>query len=262
MTETCNLDSRINVLFDHDMYQTKITLDDLYLEIVSNINVKFSWTAEYVNSKELLISLSINSIIKGDETLKIRFINSKVFRGVYGGWVKPQELTTLLLNSLASSAESAKSISSYTEYMILSGIIVAFLLLYICGNSIEMIWSLVNTLQVITFLPLMTEYYPGHVKIMFEILEFVNIDFEFLSNMFASLLNIDDITANSYNSRFLENGIDSPLFLHNSASLIMTFLLTVIFICFCIWFTVLSPNLKRSKTKLVQWYHLTFSTIS
>ena len=85
MTETCNLDSRINVLFDHDMYQTKITLDDLYLEIVSNINVKFSWTAEYVNSKELLISLSINSIIKGDETLKIRFINSKVFRGVYGG---------------------------------------------------------------------------------------------------------------------------------------------------------------------------------
>ena len=232
MTESCNLDSKVHVLFDHDMYQTEITLDDLYLEIVSNINVKFSWTAEYVNSKELLITLSINSIIKGDETLKIRFINSKVFRGVYGGWVKPQELTTLLLNSLASSAESAKSISSYTEYMILSGIIVAFLLLYICGNSIEMIWSLVNTLQIITFLPLMTEYYPDHVKIMFEILEFVNIDFEFLSNMFASLLNIDDITANSYNSRFLENGIDSPLFLHNSASLIMTFLLTVIFICF------------------------------
>ena len=141
------------------MYQTEITLDDLYLEIVSSMNVKFSWSAEYVNSKELLINLSINSIIRGDETLKIRFINSKVFRGVYGGCVKPQELTTLLLNSLASSAESAKSISSYTQYMILSGIIVAFLLLYICGNSIEMIWSLVNTLQIVTFLPLMTEYY-------------------------------------------------------------------------------------------------------
>lgn len=78
-----------------------------------------------------------------------------------------------------------------------------------------MIWSLINTLQLITYLPLMTPYYPAHVKVMFEVLAFVNMDIQFISNMFASLVNIKGLNTPSYNSRFLNNGIDSPLFLSN-----------------------------------------------
>ena len=78
-----------------------------------------------------------------------------------------------------------------------------------------MVWSLVNTLQIITFLPLMIPYYPEHVKIMFEILEFTNMDIEFISDLFKQFIAIDGLSLPSYNSRFLDNGIGSPLFLEN-----------------------------------------------
>ena len=61
----------------------------------------------------------------------------------------------------------------------------------------------------------MIDYYPEHVKIMFEILEFVNMDIEFLSDLFTRLTSIDGLKTASYNSRFAENGIESPLFLTN-----------------------------------------------
>jgi len=78
-----------------------------------------------------------------------------------------------------------------------------------------MIWSLLNTLQIISFLPLMIPYYPEHVKIMFEILEFTNMDIEFISNLFKQFINIEGLEVPSYDSRFLDNGIGSPLFLAN-----------------------------------------------
>ena len=61
----------------------------------------------------------------------------------------------------------------------------------------------------------MIDYYPEHVKIMFEILEFVNMDIELLSNIFTSLTSIDGLNTAPYSHRFTENGIESPLFLTN-----------------------------------------------
>ena len=61
----------------------------------------------------------------------------------------------------------------------------------------------------------MIDYYPDHVKIMFEILEFVNMDIEYVSELFTHLTSIDGLNTASYNSRFVENSIDSPLFVSN-----------------------------------------------
>ena len=61
----------------------------------------------------------------------------------------------------------------------------------------------------------MVPYYPDHVKIMFNVLEFVNMDIEYLSNLFKSITKIDTLETPSYNVRFMNNGIETPLFLHN-----------------------------------------------
>ena len=78
-----------------------------------------------------------------------------------------------------------------------------------------MLWSLINTLQLISFLPLMITFYPEHVKIMFEILGFVNMDIQVLSDLFKKYINIEGFKTPSYNPKFLENGIDTTLFLDN-----------------------------------------------
>lgn len=95
------------------------------------------------------------------------------------------------------------------------GMFACFGLIMLLGGSLEMIWSLINTLQIISYLPLMISNYPKHVSVMFEILGFTNMDIEILSNMFKSVIKIDLISLPSFNQRFLDYGIESPLFLDN-----------------------------------------------
>jgi len=78
-----------------------------------------------------------------------------------------------------------------------------------------MLWSLINTLQLISYLPLMTQFFPEHVRIMFMILKFANCDFTFLSNIFKSMIHIRITSADEYNELFAKNGISSSLFFVN-----------------------------------------------
>jgi len=80
---------------------------------------------------------------------------------------------------------------------------------------LELIWSLVNTLQLICFLPLMINYYPEHVSVMFEILDFANLEIEYLADFMRGILHLNEIDAPSYDVRFDDYGIDSSLFLDN-----------------------------------------------
>lgn len=89
------------------------------------------------------------------------------------------------------------------------------LLLMVFQGSVELIWSLINTLQIITYLPLITPYYPEHVKVMFAMLEFVNMQIPYMASLFSKLFGFLHLNAPSYNDRFLSNGINSPLFLEN-----------------------------------------------
>ena len=147
--------------------------------------------------------------------MSIRLANYKVFRSVYGGCVVPESFSFTLKSSLESSAASAAAASGYLQYIILGGMMGTFGLIMILGGSLEMVWSLLNTLQLISYLPLIIPYYPDHVRIMFEILEFTNMDVGFISDLFTQFIKIDELDVPTYNSRFLDNGIGSPLFLEN-----------------------------------------------
>jgi len=118
-------------------------------------------------------------------------------------------------NSLLLVAESAESAKNFTMYFVLIGTLIGFGILYLSGISLEMVWSLLNTLQLISFLPLMVSFYPEHVKIMFSILEFSNMDIELFSNMFKKLAFIEKIETSAIDNSFSGFGMDSPLFLVN-----------------------------------------------
>lgn len=105
--------------------------------------------------------------------------------------------------------------SNYVQYIVLAGIISGVALIMLFEGSVELIWSLINTLQIITYLPLMTPYYPEHVKVMFNVLGFVNFDISYIASLFNFLSGFGNIGTPSYDARFLNNGINSPLFLEN-----------------------------------------------
>ena len=73
------------VSFNFTMLNSSIGQNDLLVTISGNYNIDFTWTAIYQSGKSLLIQLNVNTVLQGGETLTIKFINSKVFRGPDGG---------------------------------------------------------------------------------------------------------------------------------------------------------------------------------
>ena len=112
-----------------------------------------------------------------------------------------------------------------------------------------MVWSLINTLQLVSYLPLMVPYYPDHVKIMFELLEFSNMDIQLFSDFFKELIGIDSLHIERFNNRFFEYGIETSLFMDTCASIIFSLSLNVMLLVGClILYSVL--RCERVKGKL------------
>jgi cysteine-rich repeat protein len=219
---------RVSITFSEPMLPTSIGFSDISVRIDTDFIVEFSWSASYSTTTTLDISLNIKSALQGGEELTIKLINPKKFRSPIGGCVQPSAFKKSLESSLTSTAASAKAASGLSMYLIMAGVMVMFGLLIFCGSSLEMVWSLINTLQLISFLPIMISYYPEHVKVMFEILEFSNMEITFFSDFFKSITKIDSLDIPSYNNQFVENGIESPLFLDNWSSLLFSLFLSIL----------------------------------
>ena len=229
------------------MFNTTIELNDLYVQIDSSSSISISWSAAYTNATVLHLKTNVNQVLQGTEILKVKFINNKVFRGPNGGCINPNSLNATMPNSLASSLETASSASSLLKYITMIGILLIIGGLLLIGSSLEFIWSLINTLQLMSYLPLMVPNYPQHVQKMFELLGFTNLDIEIISNLIKNTLKLNDITTPSLNARFTDNGIANSLFLINCSSILFSLFLSILTLLIC---TSLYSLLWWSKLKM------------
>ena len=230
---TVSTDNSVDISFNHTMFNTTIGLNDLYVQIDASSSISFSWSAAYTNATVLHLKTNVKQVLQGTEILKIKFINNKIFRGPHGGCIKPNSLNATMPNSLASSLETASSASSPLKYIIMIGILLIIGGLLLIGSSLEFIWSLVNTLQLVSYLPLMVPNYPQHVQKMFELLGFTNLDIEFISNFVKNALNLNEISAPSLNVKFSDNGITNSLFISNCASILFSLFISICTLAAC-----------------------------
>ena len=244
---TVSTDNSVDILFNHTMFNTTIELNDLYVQIDSSSSISISWSAAYTNATVLHLKTNVNQVLQGTEILKVKFINNKVFRGPNGGCIKPNSLNATMPNSLASSLETASSASSLLKYIIMVGILLIIGGLLLIGSSLEFIWSLINTLQLVSYLPLMVPNYPQHVQKMFELLGFTNLDIEIISNLVKNALKLNNIITPSLNPRFSDNGIANSLFLSNCSSILFSLFLSILTLLIC---TSLYSLLWWSKLKI------------
>lgn len=84
------------------------------------------------------------------------------------------QITGSVVSSLQGSVNQVNAISGAAKYSTYIGIAVSLLLVVIGGGSLEMIWGLINTLQLVAYLPLMTPFFPEHVRLMFFLMGFTN----------------------------------------------------------------------------------------
>ena len=197
------------------MQQGEVTNEDFIIEIESSYRISYSWVAEYTDDTTLSVDLSTSGVFEGGEILTVRFINSKVFRSPTGGCLTEDELESEMVSSLAGSVELVNSFSIFAEFSAFLGIVVSVALVILSGGSLEMIWTLINTMQLISYLVLMTPYFPDHVRVMFQLVKFSNCDFEFLSDAFDGIISFSSSEAQPYNSLFGKNDFESTSFFDN-----------------------------------------------
>lgn len=83
--ESVSSSNQVLVSFNVSMQQVSLTQDDMLVEVTSSFRVSYSWSAEYKDSKHLVITITTSSIFEGGEPLKITFLNYKTFRADTGG---------------------------------------------------------------------------------------------------------------------------------------------------------------------------------
>ena len=145
--------------------------------------------------------LSQHKLLQGNE--KVTFCELQ--RSSRGGWLTLQQLSATLNSNMVTSTEAANSMSGFAQYTAYTGIVVTVVLVIVGGGSLEMIWALLNTMQIISYLPLMTEYFPNHVRIMYTLLKFANMNFDILKQLFQRMIWINIYSSVPYNDMFLLN---------------------------------------------------------
>lgn len=106
----------------------------------------------------------------------------------------------------------------------------------------ELMWSFLNVVQVINYIPNLKLFFPSTMKLMFSFLAIANQDISILSDLFAYLFNINSNTfANdrALHGNFEENNYPSMKIIKNLQSQLA--MIVIFFYIFCL--VVLLKNL-------------------
>ena len=136
-------------------------------------------------------------------------------------------MNNFLLDNLVDSINKMESGSLYAQIIVYSWVLINIGLSLILGSKMSMMLWVINWMQLVWYLPLMTSYFPKHVKIMYSLLSFANMDIQIFSDAFKRLTYIASDEMYPFNQRFENNDISSMLFFDNSASILFSMLLTV-----------------------------------
>ena len=121
-------------------------------------------------------------------------------------------MNNFLLDNLVDSINKMESGSLYAQIIVYSWVLINIGLSLILGSKMSMMLWVINWMQLVWYLPLMTSYFPKHVKIMYSLLSFANMDIQIFSDAFKRLTYIASDEMYPFNQRFENNDISSMLF--------------------------------------------------
>jgi hypothetical protein len=145
-------------------------------------NYDFSWRAEFTDNSTVVIYTTFQTSLKGNnkEEVIVEFMNSETFVGHYSRRsVNIENQLTAYLNKQEAS-ETTKSLGRMAMILFLSSVVFAAISSF-GGNSMEMMWNLMNTLQLMYFLSFVNVNFPPEVDNMFEYFSYANANNEYMS---------------------------------------------------------------------------------
>lgn len=180
------------IRFNDTISETTISNNDLNIRIYgSSLYYVFNWTAEYMDKSSVQVYMNIQSKIYGGESILVDFVNTNKFKSVYSKrGVNPKELAGKLFENKGSES-SSDSLGQTAMILFLFSLFIALISSF-GGNSMEMTWNLMNTLQLLFYLSYVYVNFPEHLSQFFGYLKYANAENQYLSSLTFWIVSRDN----------------------------------------------------------------------
>ena len=187
----------IVIEFDQEMKNENLSDFDISLDIYgSNSPYSISWSANF-NKENLKIRFaSYPELIGGiNEIIWLQITNTQHFKSTHNITLNSPQSYKFSV-SKPNVSEAVSTTASAISYMFIFTMLISIGVSLITGGSIELMWSLANTLQVMFFYALLDLNFTPELLTVFEFMKYSNFDnpiFEFIrskSKILMSFINI------------------------------------------------------------------------
>lgn len=225
-------------MFDFNVNMNNISISEEYLslEVTDNItSFEISWSSTYINAKQMKVSYATTPELLGGEKIVVTVEEPQMF-------ISTSSLTLESSQSFIIDVVKEEPAPSFTTsvqsagYMLILNFAVSTAANILTGGSLEMMWSMANTLQIIFFLGLLDLHYPKHTTIAFFYMSYANFDNPVLGMVTRSIVGEGYFVENPLNDNFDEFGYESRNIVSNAHD-ILPIIVGFIFLCFVVVLT-------------------------
>lgn len=220
--------SQISVVFDQQMIAQDLTFMELILDTFGpNSPYSVTWSASFTNAT-LLISYACSPLLVGGigEIVELQLTDVDAYKSMYKLSIKTPVKLSLTVAGLNPS-EQAETSSTGASYTFVFTILMSMGISILTGGSMELMWSLNNTLQILFFFGILDLYFSSILKTVFGIMKYSNFDnpvSDYVSNAVISGLSF---IQSPVNTKFGDIGFSSTDIISNSADKILIVLLLI-----------------------------------
>jgi hypothetical protein len=239
-----SLSSKITVKFDQEMYNASVTSQDIEL-VMSGPNSPYTidWSATF-EKESFIITYTITPEPIGGigESIQVTLSNIKKFNSDKMIPIS-SPLTfefTFLQPEVSESTQSGGKGASYTFVLT---ILLSLGVSLLTGGSMELLWSLANTLQMLFFLGLLDLYYSSDLKAVYSFMEYSNFSNPLTEYLVELIRNLVGSVSAPVNTKFEDLGFDSTSIILNSFDK----LLIIFFFMLCVIVITIIVHFNRKK---------------
>ena len=180
---------------------------------------------------KIKFSVSPRLITEVDEVILIYFSEVNAYKNIYG--IPIESYTSISFNYHSSSASNEiEATNEGFAYAFIITLLLSLSVSVMTGDSMELMWSCANSLQMIFYISVLNLYYNSDLKELFKFMTYSNYDnpgTKFLSEVIFSKIDFND---SPLNKRFEDSGIMSKNILQNSFDKILMILILILSMMF------------------------------
>ena len=170
--------SIISFIFNDTMANFSFTESQVICEFSgSSFDYEISWVPTFISKEELIVRFLVTPQIVGgiDEALSITLKDVSAFKSKDGISISTPYEFKYTFDDLQVS-EVMKMSGTVFSFAFIVTFLISILVNILTGSSMELMWSLANTLQIIFILGLLDLNYPANLRFAFSLMNYANFD--------------------------------------------------------------------------------------